>query len=57
MKFWGKFPALRSLSSFLKLGPYNDAQKNVVIFPEEKKKKKEAQELSKELDNTTALVL
>lgn len=40
MKFWGKFPALRSLSSFLKLGPYNDAQKNVVIFPEEKKKRK-----------------
>lgn len=57
MKFWEKFPALRSLSSFLKLGPYNDAQKNVVIFPEEKKKKKEAQGLSKELDNTTALVL
>lgn len=40
MKFWGKFPALRSLNSFLKLGPYNDAQKNVVIFPEEKKKRK-----------------
>lgn len=40
MKFWGKFPALRSLNSFLKWGPYNDAQKNVVIFPEEKKKER-----------------
>lgn len=51
-----KFPALRSLNSFLELGLYNDAQENVVIFPG-KKNQKTTQRLPKELDNTTALEL